>query len=132
MSDELKACPVCDKEMQRHDLNDHGENIVWCANCGLIGPNGITKADAVRMWNLRRREDALLARIAKLEEEIASNNVETAKHCLAQQKSIAVLEATIRVYKAGLDPNARYIANDLTLEQMTALDNLRKLRAREE
>lgn len=69
---ELKPCPFCGKDMQKHDSLGHDEHAVYCNNCGAIGPNEITQKNADEMWNLRRPEDALRARIAKLE---ASNEL---------------------------------------------------------
>ena len=66
---ELRECPFCGKEMQRHD--DCGdENTVWCGNCGAIGPNDLTPALADRMWNLRRPEDSLRAKIQSMLHEV--------------------------------------------------------------
>ena len=64
---ELKPCPFCGKDMQKRDILDPGEYTVYCNNCGAFGPNDITQKRADEMWNLRRPEDALRARIAELE-----------------------------------------------------------------
>ena len=65
MSEELKACPFCAKEMQKIEHGD-SEWIVWCANCGAIGPNDLTRDRAEKMWNMRRPEAALRADNARM------------------------------------------------------------------
>jgi hypothetical protein len=47
------------------------EYIVWCSNCGAFGPNDLSPALAIKMWNLRRPEDAQAAEIARLRGIIA-------------------------------------------------------------
>ena len=68
---ELKPCPFCGKEILMdgtvYNINTHGEPRVYCANCGATGPNDVSYGRADEMWNLRRPEDALRARIAELE-----------------------------------------------------------------
>lgn len=67
---ELKPCPFCGSDKLSNAINGCFEPSIACDNCGAYGPNDISKEDAVRMWNLRRPEDALRARIAELEARI--------------------------------------------------------------
>ena len=63
MTDKMKACPFCGKDMQRRDC-DGEDYTVWCANCGAIGPNALTEKRADEMWNIRPLEDALRKQLA--------------------------------------------------------------------
>lgn len=71
MSEEdLRECPFCGENMPKRDNNDWNEYIVWCENCGAIGPNHISVDSTDEMWNLRRPYDALRFENAKLRAEI--------------------------------------------------------------
>lgn len=65
--DNLRECPFCGKNMQKRDWEPDSEYIVWCQNCGAIGPNELAIERSDEMWNLRRPEAELRARIAELE-----------------------------------------------------------------
>ena len=60
---ELKPCPFCDVNEWKYQSHFSGTTIYQCEKCGTI----------VEEWviNIRPIEDALTARIAKLEDEIA-------------------------------------------------------------
>jgi hypothetical protein len=51
MSQELKPCPFCAKDMYAHDYNAFDSAVV-CEYCFAKGPTGIKK-DAIAAWNTR-------------------------------------------------------------------------------
>jgi Lar family restriction alleviation protein len=92
MSEELKPCPFCGARIQSYTINDHYEDFVYCDNCGAQGPNDVNKAEATRMWNMRRPEDALTAELSEAREMLT----EQEGLARAAEERIEALEETTR------------------------------------
>jgi Lar family restriction alleviation protein len=68
----MKPCPFCAREEQHIDhcrVADPGGHTytgyyVCCQNCGAQGPNDVSEASAVAMWDMRRLEDTRTAQLA--------------------------------------------------------------------
>jgi hypothetical protein len=68
----MKPCPFCASEEQRTvhcrtadpGGHAHTEYYVCCQNCGAQGPNDVSEASAVAMWDMRRLEDTRTAQLA--------------------------------------------------------------------
>lgn len=53
MSKKIKPCPFCgeDEGKATYDLEQH--KIIFCMNCGAVGPWAELLSDAVEAWNKR-------------------------------------------------------------------------------
>ena len=74
---EMKPCPFCASKDIRYSANRPDGHLFWCGNCGALGPNDVSFEHAVKMWNLRRPEAALL--------DALENTLELAKQLPALQ-----------------------------------------------
>ena len=58
---EMKRCPYCafadTMENITADKSNRYEYAVMCQNCGARGPNEVSEARAIEMWNMRREQD---------------------------------------------------------------------------
>lgn len=76
---ELKPCPFCASNRICIDNwpvadpggNSHMEHRVVCGNCSAAGPNDVSEAKAIEMWNLRRVEDKQAAQLAAVQQRVA-------------------------------------------------------------
>ena len=67
----MKPCPFCNSTNLKLEsewidpdgLYGHEEWIVWCRNCGAIGPNQLSDTEAMRLWNLRRPMDSVMEHV---------------------------------------------------------------------
>lgn len=74
MAGELRPCAFCGST--RLDASAEQANAVWCLHCCANGPGGgYDDVDIVTLWNRRPAEDALRARLDKVEELGALCNV---------------------------------------------------------
>ena len=92
MSEELRPCPFCGEMPKVNDWSLHGitEQRCFCDNDKC--PVYLSKTIAICDWNTRPIEDALTARIAELEVEVARLLTERDDVLMAEARYIAKVE----------------------------------------
>ena len=86
MIENLKPCPFCESsQIFEHEDNHPRKYRVICSDCSACTPFCLTKDDAVKNWNTRPLENALLRRAEIAERAVRILAREIAQHNFSEQ-----------------------------------------------